>query len=48
MYPRSVWAGTLHSENTQRWVETDIALRGQGDKPGSWERLWLATRQEVV
>lgn len=40
---RSVWVGALHSENTQRWVGTDLALQGHGDKPSSWERLWLAT-----
>lgn len=40
---RSVWADALYSENTQRWVGSDLALQGQGDKLGSWERLWLAT-----
>jgi hypothetical protein len=38
-----VWAGALYSENTQRWVGPDLALQGQGDKPSSRERLWLAT-----
>lgn len=41
--PGFVWAGALYSENTQRWVGSDLALQGQGDKLGSWERLWLAT-----
>lgn len=47
-HPRSVWAGSLHSENTERWVGTSSALQGMGDRPSSWERLWLATSRGGV
>lgn len=47
-HPRSVWAGSLHPENTERWVGTISALQGMGDRPGSWERLWLAASRGSV